>query len=428
MITIIDYGVGNINSVANMIKHVEEECYITDDPGDIDSAEKLINMTKLRNCWGERNAMSNEYKMCTRCVMDTTDPEITFDENGYCNHCRRFFDEIKDVKWLPNDEGKQLLENMLKKIKEEGINKKYDGIIGLSGGIDSSYLLVKMKEWGLRPLAVHVDGGWNSEQAVRNIEVLCKKLNIDLFTIVINWEEMRKLQVAFLKSGVENQDIPQDHAFFAGLYRFAVKNGVRYVFNGSNFATESILPSAWGFNAMDSRYLKEIYRRFGGDKLKTFPIVSFFEYYIYYPHIRNMKVVKPLNYIEYSQGKAIKMLEEEYAWRYYGAKHWESRFTKFFQGYYLPTRFGYDKRKAHLSSLIVSGEISRDEAIRKLDKPIYPPEQFEEDKLFILKKLGIIENEFEALVLAPRNTELIQSNEMMRKTAKKIVSTLKRKM
>lgn len=352
--------------------------------------------------------------------MDTTDPDISFDERGYCNHCRRFFEKIKDVQWLPNETGKKILNNVLSKIKDDGRKKEYDGIIGLSGGVDSSYLLTKIVEWGVRPLAVHVDAGWNSELAVKNIEVLCKKLNIDLHTIVIDWESMREVQVAFLRSGIANQDIPQDHAFFAALYRYAVKNKIKYVFHGSNFATESILPSAWGYEAMDARYLQGIVNRFGQKEIGKFPVVSFWEYYIYYPYIKNMTVVRPLNYIPYRKDKAIKELEVKYDWHYYGAKHWESRFTKFFQGYYLPARYGYDKRKPHLSSLVVSGEISREEALEELKKPIYPENDLPEDKLFIVKKLGITDAEFEKLLHEEKRVLDIPSYENLKNIGRKI--------
>ncbi len=364
-------------------------------------------------------------QVCTRCIMDTTDPEITFDEQGRCNHCTRFFNTIQGVHWLPNDEGKRILDETIARMKSEGRGRQYDGIIGLSGGVDSSYLLCKLREWGLRPLAVHVDAGWNSELAVKNIEVLCKKLDIDLHTIVIDWEAMRNVQVAFLRSGVENQDIPQDHAFFAALYRYAVKKGVRYVFNGSNFATESILPSAWGYDAMDSTYLRAIVRRFGDGKLKNYPVVNFWEYYVYYPYIRRMAVVRPLNYIHYRKNEAIQELERNFGWRYYGAKHWESRFTKFFQGYYLPTRFGYDKRKAHLSSLVVSGEITRDEALAEMEKPVYPPDQLENDTAFVLKKLRISREEFERLINSSRVVEDIPTNAKLKKWGRNVKRTMK---
>ncbi len=352
-----------------------------------------------------------ENSICSRCIMDTSDPEITFDDQGYCNHCNHFFNTIQGVHWLPNEEGKIILEKTINKIKSEGMGKKYDGIIGLSGGVDSSYLLCKISEWGLRPLAVHVDAGWNSELAVKNIELLCKKLNIDLHTIVIDWEAMRKVQVAFLRSGVENQDIPQDHAFFAALYSYAVKKGMRYVFDGSNFATESILPTAWGYESMDASYLRAIVNRFGDGSLKNYPLVNFWEYKIYYPYIRRMTKLRPLNYIPYRKTEAIRELEQKFGWRYYGAKHGESRFTKLFQGYYLPIRFGFDKRKAHLSSLIVSGEITRDEALAEMEKPIYPPDQLENDKAFILKKLRISQEEFESMLSSTQVPEGIPTNE-----------------
>lgn len=370
--------------------------------------------------------MSNQNSICTRCIMDTTDPEITFDEHGYCNHCRRFFETIDGIRWLPNEDGKRILDGIIRMIKDEGRGRQYDGIIGLSGGVDSSYLLCKLKEWGLRPLAVHVDAGWNLELAVKNIEVLCKKLDVDLHTIVIDWEAMKNIQVAFLRSGVKNQDIPQDHAFFAALYRYAVKNDVRYVFNGSNFATESILPIAWGHDAMDASYLRAIVRRFGPGRLGRYPVVNFWEYYIYYPYIKRMNVIRPLNYFNYKKNEAIIELEHNYGWRYYGAKHWESRFTKFFQGYYLPTRFGYDKRKAHLSSLIVSGEITREDALKEMQKPIYPLDQLESDKAYVLKKLCISPEEFERMVRSANVADNIPTNEMLVKWGLLIKRAIKR--
>ncbi len=341
--------------------------------------------------------MDKEYQICNRCIMDTSDPEIIFDEYGNCNHCNSFYASASKF-WFPNEEGAKKLDAIFQEIKQAGANQEYDCIIGLSGGVDSSYLAYIAKKAGLRPLAVHVDAGWNSELAVKNIENIVKKLDIDLYTCVINWEEMRDLQLAFLRSGVANQDTPQDHAFFAALYGFAIKENIKYVLSGSNNSTEYILPTAWGYDAMDSIHIKAIHKRFGKKKLKTFPFVNFFDLYINYRYIKKMKVVAPLNYLPYNKNEAIKILEQELDWRYYGGKHYESRFTKFFQGYYLPQKFGYDKRKAHLSSLIVSSQMSREEALLEMKKDAYPPDQIAEDKEFIIKKLELNESEFEDIM------------------------------
>jgi N-acetyl sugar amidotransferase len=341
--------------------------------------------------------MHREYQICNRCIMDTSDPEIIFDEHGNCNHCNSFYASASKI-WFPNEEGAKKLDAIFQEIKQAGANQEYDCIIGLSGGVDSSYLAYIAKKAGLRPLAVHVDAGWNSELAVKNIENIVTKLDIDLYTCVINWEEMRDLQLAFLRSGVANQDTPQDHAFFAALYGFAIKEKIKYVLSGSNNSTEYILPTAWGYDAMDSIHIKAIHKRFGKKKLKTFPFVNFFDLYINYRHIKKMKVVAPLNYLPYNKNEAIKILEQELDWRYYGGKHYESRFTKFFQGYYLPQKFGYDKRKAHLSSLIVSGQMNREEALLEMQKDAYPLDQISEDKEFIIKKLELSELEFEDIM------------------------------
>ncbi len=333
--------------------------------------------------------------------MDTTDPEIVFDESGNCNHCNKVETFIKP-QWLPNTEGEQRLAKIVQDIKSAKSDNKYDCIIGLSGGVDSSYLAYIAKtKLGLNPLAVHVDGGWNSDEAVSNIENLTKKLGIDLYTVVVNWQEMKDLQLAFLKAAVANQDVPQDHAFFAGLYSFSVKYKIRHVLNGSNFATESILPASWGYNAMDSIYIMDIHKKFGTRKLKTFPIVSFYKRYIYYPFIKKMQVIKPLNYMPYNKDEAIAIMEKELGWKYYGGKHHESRFTKFFQAYYLPVKFGYDKRRAHLASLIMSGSITRDAALAEMEKLPYNEDTIESDMEFVAKKLGISMAEFKELMALP---------------------------
>lgn len=343
------------------------------------------------------------YQICARCIMDTSDPEISFDENGVCNHCRRF-DEVSRSDWFPNEEGERRLAQIVDTIKAEGRGKEYDCALGLSGGVDSSYLAYKAKEYGLRPLVIHVDAGWNSELAVSNIENICKVLDYDLHTHVVDWEDMRDMQLAFLRSGVANQDAPQDHAFFVALYSFAVKNNIRYVLNGSNIATESILPQSWGYNAMDSKFLQAIHRQFGSRKLTAYPTVSFLQYHFYYPYIRRMRVVRMLNYLHYNREEAKQLLIDKLGWKDYGAKHYESRFTKFFQGYFLPTRFGYDKRRAHLSSLVVSGQISRSDALAEMEESKYPDAEQREDRAYIIKKLGLSEEEFERLLNMPHKT------------------------
>ncbi len=340
------------------------------------------------------------YQVCTRCVMDTTDPEIEFDEHGVCSHCRNFDTNVKPA-WPSVDGDPAKLEAMVQAVKAYGKGKRYDCIIGLSGGIDSSYIAVKVAEWGLRPLVVHVDAGWNSELAVMNIEQICRRLGFDLVTHVVDWEEMRDMQLAFLRSNLANQDVPQDHAFFAALYGYAEKAGIKYVINGSNFATECILPAPWGYDAMDATHVKSIQARFGSRPRGDFPLVSFFDLYVKYPFLLKMEVLRPLNLLPYNKEEAIKILEKDYGWRYYGGKHYESRWTRFFQAYYLPYKFGYDKRKAHLSSLVVSGQMSRGDALEALKAPLYDPKLLTEDKIFIAKKLGLSLTEFEALVEQP---------------------------
>lgn len=340
-----------------------------------------------------------DYQLCTYCVMDTSDPAIAFDDQGRCNHCRDF-DRLVGTVWFPNEEGTRRLESLIEGIKREGRGKDYDCVLGLSGGIDSSYLALKAHEWGLRPLVVHVDAGWNSELAVQNIERIVKHCGYELHTHVVNWEDMRELQLSFLRAAVSNQDVPQDHAFFAGLYHFATKNGVRYVLNGGNIATEGIFPRAWHGAAMDATNLKAIHRRYGTRPLTDYPLISFAQYYFWYPLIRRMTPVRPLNYMPYSKEQAVKELEQ-IGWRSYSRKHGESLFTKFFQNHYLPTKFGYDKRRPHFSSLVAAGEITRERALGLLEEPLYEDDELRRDRQYICRKLRITEQEFEELMARP---------------------------
>ncbi len=350
-----------------------------------------------------RAAAMPGYRICTRCVMDTTDPQIRFDPRGVCSHCRTF-DTVLRKSWFPDASGQARLREMLATIRRHGEGAEYDCIMGLSGGVDSSYLAYKVKEWQLRPLIVHIDAGWNSELAVKNIENMVKKLDYDLYTHVVDWEEMKDLHVAFLRARVANQDVPQDHVFFATLRHLAIKHKIRSVLTGSNIATESILPASWGYNAMDARHLVSIHKRFGCRRLESFNTVSFFQYCIYYPYVKHIRVYKPLNLIPYNKGEAKELLRQEFGWQDYGGKHYESRFTKFFQSYYLPEKFGYDKRRAHLSSLIVSGQTTRDQALAELERPLYDPVQLEEDREFVLKKLGLEREEFDQIMQPPNKS------------------------
>lgn len=345
--------------------------------------------------------MSSTYKICNRCVMDTTDPEIQFDENGYCNHCTGYYNIISK-KVFRGEDGRKKLETLVQNIKDAGQGQGYDCLLGLSGGVDSSYIALKIKEMGLRPLCVHLDNGWNSETSVRNIQKLVEKLGSDLQTYVINWEEFRDLQLSFLKSGVPNLEIPTDHAFVAALYSLADKFKKRYIISGHNAVTEAILPRAWGHDARDLKHIHDIQERFGAIALKTFPRISYLKLW-YYTRIKKIKVVRLLNFMEYDREKAKKYLEEQVQWHDYGAKHCESIFTKFFQEYILPKRYGYDKRRAHLSCLVCAGQMKRDDAVRILKENPYPSEEnSRNDKKYVIKKLGLTDSDFEAMINMPR--------------------------
>lgn len=330
--------------------------------------------------------------------MDTTDPQITFDAEGVCNHCRQF-DERAKQEWFPNNEGRHRWNILVEQIKASGKNKEYDCILGLSGGVDSSYLALKVHESGLRPLVMHVDAGWNTELAVANIEAVVKYCEYDLHTHVVNWEEMQDLHLAYLRSGYSNQDVPQDHIFFASLYHFATKNKIRYILSGGNIATEGIFATAWHEgSAMDAINLKAIHNQFGQKPLKIYKTISFLEYYIWYPFVKKMRTVRPLNYMPYDKQAAIEELEAKIGWRSYGRKHGESLFTKVFQNDYLPRKFGYDKRIPHLSSMIVSGQMTREDALIKLTEPLYDPKELEIDLNYFCKKLHITREQYEGFI------------------------------
>jgi N-acetyl sugar amidotransferase len=332
--------------------------------------------------------------------MDTSDPLIEFDDNGICNHCRKY-DEYVSRMPSPHQK-KHILETLVTNIKASGTGKDYDCIIGLSGGVDSSYMVwYAVKKFGLRPLVVHIDTGWNSELAVNNIQNIVQKLKLDMHTLVIDWEEIRDLQRSYFFSGIANLDVPQDHAFIASLNTEAKRFGIKNILNGSNMQTESFLPSAWEYDASDSRNLLAIHQKFGRMKLTKYPIYSLVSKIVYYPLINRIRIHRPLNLLNYNKSEAKNILASELGWRDYGGKHYESMFTRFHQAHYLPVKFGYDKRKAHLSSLIASGQISRNQAESELDKPLYDLHQLEQDRKFFIKKLGLSLSEYEDVMAAP---------------------------
>jgi N-acetyl sugar amidotransferase len=344
--------------------------------------------------------------------MDSSNPSIEFDANGQCNCCR---DAIarRPHEWWPDREGETRMAQMAQMLKTQGRGKPYDVMLGLSGGIDSAYLAhLAVKKLGLRVLAVHVDGGWNSEPAVRNIETMVRQLDIDLHTYVVEWEEMRDLQLAFLQASVFNQDIPQDHAFFSTLYRTAAEFGLRHFLSGVNFASENIVPPLLGYPSMDGKHARAIHLRFGSIQLKTFPFMGLVEF-LWITRVRKQLTVhRPLNYMNYDKELAREELTSEYGWRDYGGKHCESRFTKFYQEMYLPRKFGFDKRRLHLSSLIVSGQMTREKALEELQSPIASPQQMRRDCRFVAKKLGICEAELDALIDLPPKEHLEYPNQM----------------
>lgn len=333
---------------------------------------------------------SRPYQICLNCVMDTSDSGITFDHKGVCDHCNGFQIDVKP-NWCPDENGKSAFRKIVQNIKASGKGKSFDCIIGMSGGLDSSYLLhMAVSEFNLRPLVFHVDGGWNTDLATNNIQVLVEKLGLDLYTEVINWKEMRDFQLAFFKSGVPHLDLPQDHAFVATLYHFANKHGIKYILNGGNYSTECVRnPKEWMYYGTDMVQIKDIHRRFGTVDLNTFPFSSVLFHKIYLRYIRGIRVVKPLNLMPYTKEHASKILSDLYGWRPYPQKHFESRFTRFYEGYWLPTRFGYDTRRVQYSSLILTSQMTRDEALERLKQPAYDPATIDEDFEFIATKLGI---------------------------------------
>lgn len=335
-----------------------------------------------------------KYQICTKTVMDTTDPSTKFDCDGVSNHYWDFTNNVLP-NWHPDEYGSKKLEAQIDNIKNTGRGKEFDCILGLSGGLDSSYMLhTVVTKYGLRPLVFHVDGGWNSELAVNNIQQMVEKLNVDLFTEVIDWAEMRDFQLAWFKSGLPNIDVPQDHAFIAVLYKFAEKHGIKTILNGGNIATESVsMPYQYYYWGTDLSQVNDVIKRFCSQTLRSYPFSSTYRHKIYLRFFKGMKVFKPLNFMPYLQKDAVKVLEENYGWKSYKQKHFESRFTKFYESYWLPTRFGFDVRRNQFSSLILSGQMTRENALKLLENSPYDENDIENDLNYIATKLRISTDE-----------------------------------
>jgi N-acetyl sugar amidotransferase len=349
----------------------------------------------------ERAQASPSYRICARCVMDTTDPDITFDERGFCHHCRKAEEMLlREPYCLPPEEKQRRLNDLVDQVRRDGQGKKYDCVIGISGGVDSTYVAYRVKELGLRALAVHLDNGWDSELAVANIEGVLKRLDIDLYTHVIDWEEFKDLQLAFLKASTPDSEIPTDHAIVSLLYRMAAREGLRHIIAGTNFATECIMPSAWSAGHTDWKYIKTLHARFGTRPLRTFPYRTLLRE-TWYRGARRIRWVSFLDYMDYSKEEAIQLLQEKLGWRNYGGKHYESIYTRFYQAHILPTKFGFDKRRGHLSAMIVSGQLTRERALEELKKPLYDPVRLKEDKEYVISKFGLSAASFEAIMSLP---------------------------
>lgn len=338
------------------------------------------------------------HTICKNCVQDTTNEKIYFDEFGVCNYCNNFYKNILP-EWKRKLEDKKKIQSLIKIIKKNNVDNKYDCLIGVSGGVDSSYLVYLAKvKFNLNPLLFHVDAGWNTNNATINISNLMDHLNLDLVTNVIDWETIKDLQLSFFKAQVPSLDTVQDHAFFASLYNYAAKNKYKFILTGANYATESIRePLEWHYHASDLRQIKDIHKKFGNKSLKKFPQCDIFKYKIYYRYFKGIRVISPLNYINYNKEEAMNFLEKKIGWKKYTHKHHESRFTKFYEGYWLPKKFGYDKRKVHYSSLILSNQMTRDDAIEKLKKSVYYGHDLDLEFDFISKKLGITSEELHRL-------------------------------
>ena len=339
-----------------------------------------------------------KYKICSRCVMDTSDCDIEFDKTGKCNNCRDFEKVLAQSKY-PKQEALANLNSLIEQIKSKGRNKDFDCLVGISGGVDSCYTAYLCHKWGLKPLLLHMDNGWNSEIAVKNVKSLVKNLGLEYQSYVLDWEEFKQIQLSFLRSSIVDLEMPTDLAIAASLYETANKNNIKYIVSGGNYTGEGILPLSWGYHVLkDEKLYKYIVRKFGSKKLKKVPSVGL-RGEIYYKFIKGIKTIYPLNLVDYNKDDARNFLINNLGWQDYGGKHHESKITGFWQSYVMPTKYNMDYRRATYSSQIVSGHITRSEALEKLKKLPYNQNTIEKDKHYVAKKYGITNSELEEYLL-----------------------------
>lgn len=348
--------------------------------------------------------MQNLSKICSRCIMDTSDSKIKFNAEGLCEYCHNFDKNIKPS-WEDSIKNKKAFSQLSEKIKSQGKNKDFDCIIGLSGGLDSSYTAFVAKEkMGLRPLLFHVDAGWNTDQAVGNIEKLVDGLGLNLFTEVVNWDLIKRMQVAFLRSGIPDQDLVQDAVFFSELYKFARKYKIKYIFTGSNFSTECCRePEEWGgYLGIDKILFNDIWKLHGDGKPNDLSLIDIMISKIFYQRVLGMKTIYPLNLVNYIKKDAENELKKRYNWKPFKHKHHESRFTRFYEDYWLPRRFGFEKRKAHFSSLIMTKQMSREDALKRISSPEMDENFLKQEFEYVANKLDLSKNELENLFHLPK--------------------------
>jgi len=357
--------------------------------------------------------------------MDTSDKDIEFDENGLCNNCREYFEKVK-TRVIKGKVGEQKVKEIVDEINKTPKNQKYNCLVGISGGLDSTYALYLAKSLGLKPLAFHFDNSWGSKTSVKNIMRALKELDIDLETYVVDWEEFKDLQLAYLKASVMDMEALTDHAFKKLLYQTAANHNIKYIITGTNFETEGFMPKSWAYSKSDYINIKDIHKKFGNVPLKTFPIFNLFNRF-YYQILKDIKTIEILNYVPYNREKIKKIVSENCGWEDYGKKHGESTFTRFFQEYYLPKKFNIDKRRAHLSVLVCAGQITRDEALTEVKKPIFEEDTLSKDKEFVVRKFGLTEKEFDDLINLPPKSHYDYKNgdKMLRFLRKAYYKTLK---